>query len=227
MRVLIGMLMAIALVGVFHNAIKKRPVMFYLASVAMAIGYLYGVMYGLPAWLWKSAMFLMQKNILAFSLLTIVMFLGALPDDSLIRRKLMPIRGELSIMTCLLSIGHVAVFGFTYVRRMLGDGQAPSPDVVFATIAALLALSMMIPLLVTSFRGIRNRMNARTWKAVQMLAYPFFLLIFIHLFLYIGAPSLQGGGTSMLNLLVYGTVLLAYLCLRIKKACAAYSAARG
>ena len=50
-----------------------------------------------------------------------------------------------------------------------------------ATIITLILISMMLPLMITSFKCVRNKMKAKNWKNLQKLAYPFFYLIYVHL----------------------------------------------
>ena len=218
MRLLIGLLIAVAFVALFKGAIRKAPVAFYALAAAAVAFYLYGVVYGLPAWLWKTAMFLLQKNIFAFSLFTVVMFIGVLPNESALRKALAPIRGELSIIACILSLGHMLVFGYAYFGRMFGLG-APLGGLYFAAaLIALVVAVVMAPLFLTSFKAVRSRMSAHAWKRVQWLAYPFFLLAFAHVFLFIAPSSLQGGVGAVGNVFAYALVLAAYAALRMRKA---------
>lgn len=218
MRLLIGLVIAIAFVALFRRVIKAAPIAFYALATLAVIFYLYGAVYGLPAWLWKTVMFLLQKNIFAIALFAIVMFIGVLPNDSALRKALMPIRGELSIVACILSIGHMLVFGYAYFGRMLDEGSSLPVIYLTASFSALALACIMLPLLLTSFRTIRSCMSSHAWKRVQWLAYPFFVLTFVHIFLFIAPSSLQGGAGAAFNVLVYGFVFVCYLVLRGRKA---------
>ena len=108
-----------------------------------------------------------QKNILAFSLFVIVMFQGVLSDGAWLKRALLPIRGELSIIACILSLGHVTVFGTAYLERMAFARDLLSPFGVLAVAAAVCVVALMVPLFVTSFKVVRSRMAARSWKSCR------------------------------------------------------------
>lgn len=87
-----------------------------------------------------------------------------------------------------------------------------------ALASALCVICIMAPLFVTSFKTIHNRMTAQSWKCVQLLAYPFFMLIFAHILLFIGSSSLHGDIPALLNVIIYAAVLFTYTILRIRKA---------
>lgn len=217
MRLIVGLLVAVLFVATCRKAIKRVPGVFYAAAIVLVALHLYGTAYGLPVWLWKTVMFLLQKNILAFSLFVIVMFLGVLSDGSWLKRALLPIRGELSIIACILSLGHVIVFGTAYLERMAFARDLLSPFGFLAVAAAVCVVALMVPLFVTSFKIVRSRMAARSWKIVQVFAYPFFLLLFVHLALFVGPSALQGGWDPRFAMATYGFLLLAYVTLRVRK----------
>lgn len=217
MRLIAGVLIAVLFVALFRVPIKKAPIVFYLLAVAGTGFYLYGVIEGLPAWMWKSFMFLFQKNIFAFGLFCVVMFIGVLKEGSALRKALMPIRGELSIIACLLSAGHMVVFGQTYLLQINAFIGASSLMYLVASFVALVAAALMVPLFVTSIRKIRASMNQTSWKRVQLLAYPFFILVFVHILFFIGPSALERGGSQLINVLCYTALFAAYGVLRIRK----------
>jgi len=217
MRLLVGIAIALVFVTVFRLPLKKAPWIFYLVAIMFVVIYVYGVEVGLPAWMWKSFMFLFQKNILAFALFCIVMFVGVLNESSKMKKYLLPIRAELSILAGILSIGHVLVFGRMYLMQLVGPSEAWSLTYLVATGVALVAVVLMIPPFITSFRRIRTLMQPRTWKRIQTMAYPFFLLVFVHILLFIGPSALARGGSQLVNVLCYILLLVAYVVLRLRR----------
>ncbi|MDR0514572.1 MAG: ferric reductase-like transmembrane domain-containing protein [Coriobacteriaceae bacterium] len=162
-------------------------------------------------------MILIQKNVIAFGLFTVVMFIGVLKKGSKLHGYLMPVRAELSIVACLLSLGHVVVFVQTYYLRMTMRPEVMSSYQIAAVVCSAIFLVLMVPLLVTSFKRVHHLMAARSWKAVQFLAYPFYLLLFVHIFLFLVPPLASGTSSlsTMVNVGAYAVVCLAYIVLRL------------
>ena len=129
-----------------------------------------------------------------------------------------PVRAELSIVAWLLSLGHVAVYGATYLPRIAtgrGDERQRGRLVRGGRRAAGAAGRAGV----TSFNLVKKRMRTETWKKVQKLAYPFFLLTYVHLLLMLGPPSaLHGGVAATTSVAVYSIVFAAYVVLRLVRA---------
>ena len=53
--------------------------------------------------------------------------------------------------------------------------------------------NVMIP---PSFRFVKHRMSGAAWKNVQKLAYPFFLLTFVHLVIVLAPAAAHGGAAA-------------------------------
>ena len=51
----------------------------------------------------------------------VVMWAGALPNGSAPIKKLMPIRGELSITAAILTLSHVVTYGIQYISDIIRD----------------------------------------------------------------------------------------------------------
>jgi DMSO/TMAO reductase YedYZ heme-binding membrane subunit len=64
---------------------------------------------------------------------------------------------------------------------------------------------------------VRRLIDPARWKRVQTLAYPFFLLIFIHLVLIL-LPTAAGSATVIVNLIVYTALFGSYSILRLRRA---------
>jgi methionine sulfoxide reductase heme-binding subunit len=81
-------------------------------------------------------------------------------------------------------------------------------------------------LLVTSFQVVKRRMNAARWKGVQRLAYPFYLLTYVHLVLLLAPSAFAGRDTAIVSLVVYTVVVATYAVLRVRRALLRQQAAR-
>ena len=107
MTLIVSLLAVAAFALVFRDAIRRVPWLFYLLTGAMA-----------AAFLPLDSSLLPQQVVLAFTIPIhrgmgplynnpLVMFIGAFSEDSLVRRRLGPIRAELSIMASLLACAHI------------------------------------------------------------------------------------------------------------------------
>lgn len=207
---------AIALI-IFSCAkpLKRHPVPFYFAALALVALYLAGTAAGVCGGLWPYFMPLMQRCTLAFALFSTVMYVGVLSDSSQLRAKLMPIRRQLSILACIFALGHIAFYMQSYAPRgfaVLGGNQGLS-----LTLAVIL-IALMVTLLATSFQVVRRQMNAVSWKRIQRLSYPFYLFTYVHLALLLGPSALAGKDTAVVSLMVYSMVVATYVALRVRRA---------
>ncbi|MFR1639160.1 MAG: hypothetical protein ACLSVD_08270 [Eggerthellaceae bacterium] len=60
--------------------------------------------------------------------------------------------------------------------------------------------------------------EASGWKSIQRLAYPFYVLIYVHLALFLAPSALAGKETAVVSLTVYTVVMAAYVLCRTRKA---------
>ena len=79
-------------------------------------------------------------------------------------------------------------------------------------------LALLLVLGVTSFNAVKKRMRTETWKRVQKLAYPFFLLVYVHLLLMLAPSALHGGIAATTSVAVYSVVFAAYVVVRLVRA---------
>ena len=100
------------------KALKKHAGAFYIAAVvlaAIAAGCTYaGITAGFSIWFSTWIWPLVARGALGTALFVVVMLTGALPNGSAAMKKLMPIRGELSIIASILTLGHNITYGKTY-----------------------------------------------------------------------------------------------------------------
>ena len=76
----------------------------------------------------------------------------------------------------------------------------------------------MAVLWVTSAKRVKHAMTAVNWKRVQRLAYPFYLLTYVHLALLLMPSAAAGNSVAVLSIAVYSAVVGAYAVLRAAKA---------
>ena len=71
---------------------------------------------------------------------------------------------------------------------------------------------------VTSFNVVKKRMKKETWKRVQLLAYPFWGLVYVHLLLMLVPSALRGGAPAQMAVAVYSVVFVGYALCRVGRA---------
>lgn len=200
-----------------RNPLKACPTAFYALAIAVDVAFVAGTFWGLPRDVWSVLFVLIQKCLLPLALFVVVMYIGALPRDSRPCRWLKAVRAELSIVAWILSLGHMAVYGATYLPRLLTGGRMDA-NVVASFAVAVVLLALLLVLGVTSFNAVKKRMRTETWKRVQKLAYPFFLLVYAHLLLMLAPSALHGGIAATTSVAVYSVVFAAYVVLRLVRA---------
>ena len=215
MRFLIALVCCIVLIGILAKPLKRHPVPFYIVALALVGLYWFGTTTNTAGGMWPYFMPLMQRCALAFVLFTIVMFVGVLDESSPLRARLMHIRRQLSILGCIFALGHLAFYGVSYVPRL---GSALNGNLGFSLALAALLVLLMAILLVTSFQVVKRRMSAARWKGVQRLAYPFYLLTYVHLVLLLAPSAFAGRETATVSLVVYSVAVGAYVVLRMRRA---------
>jgi len=119
------------------------------------------------------------QGYLGLSFLYLVMITGALPNDLQLRKKLLSVRREYSIIGFILVSPH----GLKYLVEFLQG------EVRFEWLGVI-PYVIMIPLFITSFMIIRKKFTLNTWKKIQQLAYIVYILIFIHLIIVAELPNL-------------------------------------
>ena len=106
----------------FDKAIKKYPQFFYIGAVLLSVATYcineFVEVRTLPTFARDYLVPVLTNALLATSFWTVVMFTGALKNGSKLIKKLMPIRGELSIISALLTVGHIIIYGITYLKRL-------------------------------------------------------------------------------------------------------------
>ncbi len=215
MEAFIAVVVCAVLAYVLAYPLKKAPIAFY--AVFALVGALFSS--GLLAqWVPELNMALvpyLRRAPVAFGLFTIVMFVGVLPDDNPVRKRLAPIRGSLSLLAFILVIVHVSGYAVSYWMSMAAG--VASSWIAFGFIMGIVTLVLLVILSITSVSAVHKAMDSTRWQRVQKLAYPFYFLMYVHLAAML-LPSSLAGGNSLSNLVVYTVVVIAYVVLRLLKA---------
>lgn len=201
-----------------HSSIKKHPGIYYCISIVLAGGYILlsqlGVLRGLPEWSMQFFWGPIGRGGIAIALFTVVMYIGALPKNDVVK-QLMQIRGPLSIMACILTLGHNISFGIHYFPELFSSSGELSGARMWATIVTLILMVLMLILMVTSFKFVHKRMSGKLWKKIQRLSYIFYGLIYVHLLLlYVPKVVAKGDEDALVNIIIYSIVFISYYILR-------------
>lgn len=217
MTLIIGLIIATLFYVIAAKAIKKYPVVFYLGFYlwqAIVIAY-YGLGYNetFPLWFTTYFMDIFQRGMFSTATFIIVMFLGAVTTHNEISKKLLSIRGEISIIGCLSVICHNVIFGVLYFPALISHPEIMSTRNLAASIITIILLIIMIPLFITSFKCVRKKMKAKSWKNLQRFAYPFYFLIYIHVMVLFTSDVEK----NLLSIILYTFVYVLYAVLRLRK----------
>lgn len=220
MLFIIALAVAFAFALFCGKSLKKHPLAFYLTAVLLTAltAFLSSInIQNLPRFVNNYIINLFSRGVLATALWCVVMITGALPNGSAPMKKLMPIRGELSIFTAILTLGHNIGYGRTYFVMLFTDSEKLSRNQLFASICTIIMLAVMIPLTIMSFPKVRKKMDAKIWKKIQRSAYLFYALIYIHVMLLMIPQAKAGREGYIFNIFIYSLVFFGYAFLRIRK----------
>lgn len=220
MLFLIALILAFAFAFSGGKALKKNPYVFYGAAILLTVGMAYLPSVNtrdLPVFVNVNIIGLFTRGAFATALWCVVMITGALPNGSAPIKKLMPVRGELSIFAAILTLGHNIGYGRTYFTMMFTNRDRMSDNQLYAGICTIVMLLIMIPLTIMSFPKVRRKMNARLWKKIQRTAYLFYALIYIHVMLLTMPMARSGRRGYILSVFVYTLVFFGYAFFRMRK----------
>lgn len=209
----IGLVLAFGLA----KPLRAHPGIFYGVAFALVGAYCWAVLSHVNLNNYRMLTFVLQKGYLSSVLLAIVMFMGCLGNTNPVKKRLRPVRGELSVLSFIFILGHLAVFMPSYLERLLG-GAVLKPNVEAAVIVALVLTALFTVLGVTSFKFVRRAMSPRGWKNLQRLAYLMVALYIVHVGFFLGTSVLGGSGKAHGSLSAYCVVVGAYAVLRVGKA---------
>ena len=207
----ITLLLTIALCFALRNPIMRWSVVFYAVVSAGIAAFTVAFLTGhLPRAMWMALYQPIQKAIVPLALFVVVMYIGLFPQHSKVGRWLRPIRAELSIIACLLMVGHVAIYIGSYFPRLF-NGSTLDLNILASFIVALVLFFLLLLLGFTSFQFVKKRMDHKAWKSVQKLAYVFFILIYVHLMLILMPAAMRGGLQAIESVIGYSIVFGIYI----------------
>lgn len=226
---LISLILTALLIASGRNFLKKHAAVCYVLAAAISAAVVVctatGASAAFPAWVRSWIWPIFARSALSTALFAAVMYAGAVPNGSKLMKAVMPIRGELSIIASILTLGHNISFGLTYFRLLFTQPDRLPVNQLLAAICSLVMLCIMLPLFITSFKCVRKKMKGSSWKKLQRLAYGFYALIYIHVLLLTIPGAQKGNGSYLLTVVVYSVVFLTYGALRVRKALQKQSAA--
>lgn len=159
-----------------------------------------------------------SRGILATAIIAVVMYMGALDNKKNYTKKLLSIRAELSIIACFLMLAHNAVYAYYSLMNLIKVIGAPLSNFktvsLLISISGLVAVSLMLPLFITSFKKVRKKMAAKSWKKLQSLSYIFYFALYFQIMMvHLGYVNRR----NYITALGYSIVFLSYAFLRIRK----------
>ena len=210
---------ALAFFLAFQPWITKRPSIFYVLTalfIAALFGsYFTGIYESFPEWFTDSIVMMYARGALSTAVFAIVMYLGVVPLHFAPAKRLMRIRGEISIIGSILALGHNIYYGIYYFPHLFTEPGELGVPYLIATILTLILIAIMLPLMITSFRSVRRKMDSSKWKKLQKLAYVFYALLYVHVMIVLCANI--HGVSSILSIAAYTLVFVPYFVLRLRK----------
>ena len=161
MLFIIGFTFSILLTFCGSKFIRKYSVVCYILSATLSITatLLANFSRNLPIFFNQYILAFFTKSILATALWIIVMWTVALKNGSFLIKKLMPVRGELSVIAFILTLCHVIVYGQIYLIRLLFHTDTMQMSMIIMTVLSLFMTAIMLPLSVISFKIIRKKIQ--------------------------------------------------------------------
>lgn len=219
---IISLIISILMVYFGHETIKKHCGFFYGLSTVIAlvvIAFRFTESTGLfpewfKTWIWP----IFARGSLATALFVMVMYGVVLPNGSKMMKHIMYIRGELSIIAAILTLGHNIGYGKKYFYFLFVSPENLQLNQLLAAICSILMILIMIPLFSTSFKSVRKKLKPSSWKKLQRMAYAFYALIYIHVLLLTLPNAIKGESKYLITVLAFSVVFITYAVLRVKKA---------
>ncbi|MDO5718093.1 MAG: ferric reductase-like transmembrane domain-containing protein [Tissierellia bacterium] len=218
-------------IRILGKYIGKKPIITYLITIVIAF---FAVTIDPEAMQKRYGFFIFEffmhplySGALAMSLFFFVMYCPVLPSKWKVTKLSRKNRTELSIIASILTLVHNLFYGFIDHHLFIEVFSNPfvyGKRYFVFTLSSAMAIILLIPLFITSFRTVRKKINPRSWKKIQKLAYPFWILIHLHvLLIYIDVflnPSEFHGiflVNAILNMIVYPLSLIIWIYLKIKQ----------
>ena len=201
------------------GVIRKKPVPFYISGALISVcAATASLMHIGGEALRKYLIDPFSGGAFAGAFWAVIMLIGALPAGGKLIKRLMPARGELSILAASVSLSHVLTYGVTYIKRLISPNLKATSDFVITCIVCLLLVLIMLPLTVISFKRIRAKFKGKTWKNIQRTAYVFYALIYVHVMVIFIPRARLGQSGYYLSCIAYTAIWSTYFVLRARKA---------
>ncbi len=218
MLLIVALAAAALFVFACRGVIKQYAAIFYSTAALLSAAAALVDLHFCPAWMQTYFFGLLTRGAFATALWCIVMWTGALPNGSKAMKMLMPIRGELSILAAIFTLGHNIGYGRIYFVRMFTDAAHMSGTQFAAGVLSLLMLLIMLPLTILSFPSVRKKVAPKVWKQIQRFAYLFYAMLYAHIMLLFLPMAMQGRWGYRFSIIVYSIIFLGYAVFRIRKA---------
>lgn len=218
MLFLTALFIALLIAFCLDKPLKKCPAAFYISAAVLTLASVVITQSDInisSRFVRDNVLGIFSRGAMGTAFWVVVMWAGALPNGSAPIKKLMPIRGELSITAAILTFSHIITYGVQYITNLI-KGRTGS-DFVVTSIVCLAMVLIMTPLTVMSFKKIRKKMNAKTWKKIQRFAYIFYAFIYVHILVLFVPKAQKGREGYFLSILVYSAVFIGYAVMRIRK----------
>lgn len=210
---------------VLRNLIRAVPWVFYVLAVAVVVLYFAVPTNVLPRTISAALLFSIGRCHVPIAMFAVVMYIGLFPEGSAARKWMQPVRGPLSIIACILAVGHMINYAILFLPRMFGP-SALATSVFASLVISLVLFALVLVLGVTSFDFVKKSMSANTWKRIQKWAYLFYALAYAHLVLILLPAAMSGGGNAIENCISYTAVFGVYAVARVVMAVRERSAER-
>ena len=162
MNLITGLLISGIFFYLTSDMLKKYSLAFYVGFYAMillmiginALGY-----YKNLSPIGKFYIDLFQRGVISTSMFIIIMFIGVFTKHNKLSKTFFTIRGEMSIIACLMALTHNIIFGVVYFVNLFKKPSFMPAQVKIAAIISLILICLMIPLFITSFKCVRKKKN--------------------------------------------------------------------
>ncbi|MCR5143969.1 MAG: FMN-binding protein [Lachnospiraceae bacterium] len=215
---IIALVLMLALTWFLGDKIAKKPGIFYLVALAlMIVSYIIYSNFEMNDFIKKYVLGVFTSGALGIAGFYIVMFTGCLKNSGILIKKYMKIRGELSILSCILMLTHLLIFGPEYILSAVKSGGSMSANLLISIICGTILLIQMTYLGITSIKNVRKKMDALKWKKLQKTAYLFYLLMFIHGVLMQTTKIKTADLNAIVTIIAYSVIFITYSVLKIRK----------
>lgn len=142
-----------------------------------------------------------ESGHLALGFFLLVIFAGVLKKNTLPKKALTLVRGELAVIGFIFLLPHA----FTRLELALSGYNSNG----------ILAMITLIPLVITSFMFVRKKMSPKSWKTLHKLSYLTYFIIYAHIAFDISIKPEFMYFKLNPNTILYHGLLILYITLRV------------